>query len=193
MNKDVFLSRLESSLGEDIDAEEKKDILFEYRQYFSQGLMNGASEEEIARSLDDPLKIAKRVKATVMIRRAETNTLNGKLFRVILATCNLSLFNRMYILWSFLGLVGVLFGLFITGISVSFAGLVLLMGAFLEPVYPWFLDIPVEPFVSISQSLGITVLGVCWTMVITKLIKWAYKKVINYLKTNIRTVKYQNN
>ena len=193
MNKDVFLSRLDSYLGEEIDAEEKKDILLEYRQYFSQGLINGASEEEIARTLDEPAKIAKRVKATVMIRRAETNTSNGKLFRAILTTCNLSLFNRIYILWPFLGLVGVLCGLFVTGISVSFAGLVLFMGAFLEPVYPWFLDIPVEPIVSISQSLGITVLGVCWTMVITKLIKWAYKKVINYLKTNIRTVKYQNN
>ena len=193
MNKDVFLSRLDSYLGEEIDAEEKKDILLEYRQYFSQGLINGVSEEEIARTLDDPAKIAKRVKATVMIRRAETNTSNGKLFRAIITTCNLSLFNRMYILWPFLGLVGVLCGLFITGISVSFAGLVLFMGAFLEPVYPWFLDIPVEPIVSISQSLGITILGLCWTMVITKLIKWAYKKVINYLKTNIRTVKFQNN
>ena len=193
MNKDVFLSRLDSYLGEEIDAEEKKDILLEYRQYFSQGLINGVSEEEIARTLDEPAKIAKRVKATVMIRRAETNTSNGKLFRAILTTCNLSLFNRIYILWPFLGLVGVLCGLFVTGISVSFAGLVLFMGAFLEPVYPWFLDIPVEPIVSISQSLGITILGLCWTMVITKLIKWAYKKVINYLKTNIRTVKYQNN
>lgn len=191
VNKEVFLSRLDSSLGDEITAEEKKEIFYDYRQYFSTRLVNGKREKEIARTLGDPRTIAKRVKASVMITRAEGNTSNGKLFRAVLATCRLSLFNLVVILVPFLGLSGVLLVLFITGISLSFAGLVLFMCAFLEPVYPWFIDIPVHPFYSISQSVGIVVLGLCWTVVIIKLIKWAYKKGVKYLKSNISTVKYQ--
>ncbi|HKL12895.1 MAG TPA: DUF1700 domain-containing protein [Halanaerobiales bacterium] len=192
MNKDVFLSRLESFLGDEITSEEKKDILNDYKNHFSMNLDNGKSEKEISRSLGDPKSIAKRVKASVIINRAEDNTSSGKIFRAILAIFRLSFSNLVFILGPYLGVVVGFFALFVTGISLSFAGIVLfLSGAFLELLYPWFIDIPVQPFVSISLSLGITTMGLFWTMAITKLITLTYKKTVKYLKIHIRTVKFQ--
>lgn len=192
MNKDLFLSKLEGSLGDEITAERKKDILDDYRQKFSTGLKNGRCEKEIAKSLGTPQRIAKRVKASVMIRRAEDNIESGKFFRALVAISSLGFFKLVSILGPYLGLVCLLFALFITGISLSFAGIVLFfIGAFLELLYPWVIDIPVQPFVSISLSLVIAILGLFLTMAITKLIKWNYKKIVKYLKTNIRNVKFQ--
>ena len=194
VNKDIFLSRLDSSLGDEITSEEKNDILYEYKQHFSTELINGKSEEEIASSLDDPKSIAKRVKVSVMINRAEGNTSNVKLLKAILTTCNFSFFNLVFILGPYLGLIGVLFVLFVTGISMSFVGIVLfLIGAILELIYPWFIEIPVQPFFSIPLSLGIATLGVFWTIAITKLINWPYKKTVKYLKIYSRTAMYQTN
>lgn len=53
-----FLSALEKSLTA-LDAQEKREVLSDYREHFALGLAAGKTEEEIANSLGDPGQLAK--------------------------------------------------------------------------------------------------------------------------------------
>lgn len=65
MNKKEFIDILKNQLSglpkEDID-----EILYDYEEHFSVGLVRGKSEDEISKELGDPKKIAKSYKANVI-------------------------------------------------------------------------------------------------------------------------------
>jgi uncharacterized membrane protein len=64
-----FLTRLEKSLRH-IGAEEKQDILQDYREHFEIGKSSGKSEEQIAQSLGEPEQLAKMFSAMGAAGRA---------------------------------------------------------------------------------------------------------------------------
>lgn len=53
-----FLNALEQALS-GLDSQEKCEILDDYREHFALGLAAGKTEEEVARSLGDPVQLAK--------------------------------------------------------------------------------------------------------------------------------------
>ena len=63
-----FLNALEMALC-GLDAQEKREILEDYREHFSLGLAAGKTEEEIALSLGEPEQLAKMYTAAHRARR----------------------------------------------------------------------------------------------------------------------------
>ena len=57
MNKETFLSRLDKALG-NISWNDKKEIIYDYEEYFENALADGKSEEETAQELGQPEEIA---------------------------------------------------------------------------------------------------------------------------------------
>lgn len=64
-----FLTRLERSLKH-MSADEKQDILADYREHFEIGMASGKSEEQIAKALGEPEQLAKMFSAMGAAGRA---------------------------------------------------------------------------------------------------------------------------
>ncbi len=64
-----FLTQLEKSLRH-MSAEEKQDILQDYREHFEIGLASGKTEEQIAKALGEPEQLAKMFSAMGAAGRA---------------------------------------------------------------------------------------------------------------------------
>jgi uncharacterized membrane protein len=68
-----FLARLERCLKH-MDAQEKQDILQDYREHFDIGLSSGKTEEQIAQALGEPEQLAKMFSAMGAAGRAHESS-----------------------------------------------------------------------------------------------------------------------
>lgn len=57
MNKNEYLSKLDSLLTV-LTYDERKDIMYDYEEHFKAGIVDGKSEEDIAKELGDPQTLA---------------------------------------------------------------------------------------------------------------------------------------
>lgn len=187
MNRDKFLEILSKELS-DIHEDDKMDILFDYNEHFSIGIQAGRTEEEIAESLGEPRTIAKQIKADYKINKAENTASTGNVFRAVFAVISLGLFNLIFVLGPFLGIVGVLLGLFVSAIALVFSGIALFIATLISPILPEFVSIPPNPIISIILSIGIIALGMLFTIGVTYLTKWFYKITVKYLRMNMNIV-----
>ena len=187
MNRDKFLEILSKELT-DIQEDDKMEILFDYNEHFTIGIQEGRTEEEIAESLGEPKIIAKQIKADYKINKAEETASTGNVFRAIFAVISLGFFNLIFVLGPFLGIVGVLFGLFAAAIALVFSGIALFIGTFAAPIFPQFISIPTNPVICIILSIGITALGILFTIGVGYLTKWFYKLTVKYLRLNINII-----
>ncbi|MDR3439771.1 HAAS signaling domain-containing protein [Telmatospirillum sp.] len=92
MNKAKFINKVKSSLG-DVPKDQLDEILADYEEYFSDGLASGRTEEEIAKGLGDPAKIAKELRAEIRIQQWQKKKSVGNLGRVVLGLAALGSLN----------------------------------------------------------------------------------------------------
>lgn len=187
MNKRDFLSRLNVLLGA-MPAEERKEVLYDYEEHFRMGMQEGKTEEEIARDLGDVYAIARQYHASFKVVRAETNASAGNIVRAVLATAGLGFFNLVFILGPFMGLVGVLIGLFAAGFGITIGGIGILIGILLAPLFPSYINIGVSYPVVIFGSVGLSCLGLLFLIGDFYLAKFFYKGTVRYLKWNIDVI-----
>lgn len=183
MNREKFLKELDELL-KDISEDDRKEILFDYNEHFQVGLAEGRTEEDIAKSLGEPKVIAKEIRVFYKINKAEKNKSAGNIFRAVFATLGLGFFNLVFILGPFIAMVGVIIAFYASSGAVIFSGVSLFIGTLLEPLLPQFINIPVNFFVSIFASIGLTSLGILWMIGTTYLTKYFYKITVKYLKMN---------
>lgn len=187
MNKVEFLKELSRSL-ENIPEDEKNDILFDYEEHFTMGLEAGRTEEEIAESLGDPNTLSKQISVNYMIDKAEEKSTAGNIFRAVFASVGLGFFNLVFVLGPFLGLVGVLIGIWATSIALTFSGVALFIGTFFKPLLPYIINIPFSSLVSIFLSIGITSLGALTVIGSYYLTMSFYMLTVKYLKMNLKII-----
>lgn len=194
MNKTEFMSLLDRHLG-NIPFEQKKEIMYDYEEHFSIGLKNGKPEGEIANDLGDPVNIAKQYRAEFMLKEAENNTSTNNIFRAVLAVVGLGFFNLFFVLGPFLGIVGIIIGLFAAALALTVSGIAAFLASLFYPLYINILPIEISLPAGISQiamifiSIGIGSLGVLSTIGVAKLAQFLYEVTIRYLRYNIEIVK----
>lgn len=187
MNKTEYLKLLEEALG-NMSREEKQDILYDYEEHFTIGKENGKTEEEIADSLGDPRAIAKQFKAEYAVKQAETTPSTGNVFRAVFAAIGLGFFNLVFILGPFLGVVGVMIGLFAMAVSITVAGLAVLLALVVSPLFPGFVTIELNPGVLFFGGVGLAALGMLELLGLVKLTGLILKGTAFYLKKNISII-----
>lgn len=126
MNKKEFLLQLNNCL-KGLPTEEKKDIIKDFDEYFTNGIEDGKTEEEIAESLGSPQQIAKDTIATYHLNKLETTTTLGNIMRAVWATIGLGLFNIIIVLGPFIGLVAIILAGWFSGIAFAASPLLLLV------------------------------------------------------------------
>jgi uncharacterized membrane protein len=183
---------LDRCLG-NISYQQKKEILYDYEEHFSIGIENGKTEEEIADSLGNPQNIAKQFKADCLLKIAETEKSTGNVFRAVLAVVGLGFFNLVFVFGPFMGVVGVLIGLFAAALGISVSGIALLAASILYPIYPGLVSMPYGfPFNQTAFmfiSVGLACLGILFTIGVWKLCQGFYNLTLKYLKANLNIIK----
>jgi uncharacterized membrane protein len=180
----ILRSRLEGTLPHD----ELDDILSDYTEHFRIGKANGRSEEELFRSLGSPDDVAREIRATHFVKKAEDTRSCRNIFHAVLATLGLGLFNLVFVLIPFILLVVLLFVVFILGIVFTVLGPVAFIYSVLQIAGIPAFAIWLSPAAGVFFSIGITSFGLLLVLGDYYLARFFYRIGIRYLKWNIGVI-----
>lgn len=187
MTKSDFISILWHSLS-NIPEDQKDEILYDYEEHFAIGIAEGKSEEEICNHLGDPKAIAKQYRAESMIKAAEVNSSTGNIFRAVFAAVGLGFFNLIFVFGPFMGLVGILIGLYGASLGIVIGGAFSIIVSFLALFFPS-ITVGADPLFALLFSIGLTCLGLLFTIGNVYLTKFFYKVTVKYLNMNLSLIK----
>lgn len=126
MNREDFLYQLRRGLG-GLPPSEIDDILSDYQTYFADGEAAGRSEEEIAKALGDPWRLARELRAEAGFRRWESDRNAGNFLGVVLALLGLATIDVMFLLPLLFALAGIFLGVGVACIALFGFGAFLLI------------------------------------------------------------------
>ena len=190
MTREQFLSQLRLSLGNMPDAD-KQDIVYDYEEHFRIGLADGKSEEQIAESLGNPRVIGNsyRIDAMLNVPKEGGGVAAASVLGAVFASISLTFLNIVFVLGPFFGLVGVLFGMWATAVSLIFAG----VGFMVSPIWPGATQFIASPLLNdafvLFSGIGIAALGVLASIGMSVLTKWFFIGVAAYVKFNARIIR----
>jgi uncharacterized membrane protein len=179
MTKQEFMNELERLIQAVPD---KKEVLYDYEEHFQIGSDDGKTEEEIAESLGSPKSIAKELLAEYHINQAKENQTAGNITRAVIASLSLGFFNLVFVLGPFLGIVGVLIGLYVTTAALILTPFGILFGnMFFGQSEDWLLAI----FMMMASG-GV---GVLMAVGMIYLTRGMYLITVKYLQFNLKIIR----
>ena len=190
MTREQFLWQLRLSLGNMPDAD-KQDIVYDYEEHFRIGLADGKSEVQIAESLGNPRVIGNsyRIDAMLNVPKEGGSVPAASVLGAVFASISLTFFNIIFVLGPFFGLVGVLFGMWATAVSLAVAGI----GLMVSPILPGATQFIANPLLNgafvFFSGIGIAALGVLASIGMLALTKWFFIGVAAYVKLNARIIR----
>lgn len=174
MNKNEFISELDNAL-KGMSFEDKREIIYDYEEYFSAGKEHGKTEEEIAQALGDPKIIARQftVKSTykpkVNVSSVNLRTI-GMLFLILFvspfllsAVCIVFSMGLVVVCLAFtlvLVLGSLLISFYACAVGCTLGGIGIVLAIFLRPVLPDFITIDINYGSAILLAIGVFCLGV---------------------------------
>jgi uncharacterized membrane protein len=185
-----YLQTLKTRLAGYVSREDLDDILSDYAEHFSIGRSEGRSEEELCRSLGSPDDVAKEIRATYLVKKAEHARSAENIWHAVMATLGLGLFNLAVVLIPFILLIVFLVIFFMVGLVMLVTGPILLLVAMMQlvgftvPVSWW-----TSPLEGLLISIVFTIAGVVLVMFDFYLARTFYRLAIRYLKWNIRVIR----
>lgn len=186
MRKYEFLRILEIYL-KGLPQDEIRDIISDYEEHFDIGLSKGKTGEEISKELGDPKEIAENY-----VSSGGTNKFNmdhqedylppKNVFTIIL----LIFLNAIIIFGPYMLVLGILLGIFGTGLGFILGGIAILFGApfaiFLPFLTPHFLT-------ALGFGMALGILGVLIIILGIYLSKGLYRLTLKYINWNVKIVK----
>ena len=194
MTEKQFLTILKKNL-KGLDEEDRDEILSDYAEHFSLGRESGKSESDISDSLGDPAQIGRNSRAELLVEQAGKESVAGNVFKAVMASFSLGFFNIVFILGPYLGLVGVMIGLWATAVSLVLSGLATSLFVIFKPIITLFFPFISNPdgfALSLAFFLaGIALLAIGSLAVIgmIKLTKIFYIGTVKYLQSNLKIIK----
>lgn len=209
MNKEDFLKTLDAALI-NCTWSEKKEIMYDYEEHFRIGLENGKTEEELIMELGDPEDIAKQyitnensietIKSEIInepyandkISNKSSNTAENVSISII-AALSLLIFNLIFIVGPYVGLLGALIGLFAGAIGAFAGGLALTFGTLFSPFVSNYAVLPanIPASASILFGIGTTAFGMLFFIGDCYIAKYFFKGTAKYLNWNLSIIKRQ--
>jgi uncharacterized membrane protein len=121
MTRQAFLARLREGLR-GLPPQAVDEIITDYEAHFSDGLAAGRTEEEVARALGDPDRLARELRAESALNRWREERSPSSAAAAVFAVLALGALDILILLPILMGIFAVLFGLFIAAIVGFFAG-----------------------------------------------------------------------
>ncbi|MEF2245041.1 MULTISPECIES: DUF1700 domain-containing protein [unclassified Paenibacillus] len=180
MNKPEFFQQLNKLLAK-LPHNERQEILQDYEEYFTFGLHDGKTEEQMISALGSPKQISKELLAAYHIERATSTTTAGNMLRATWAVIGLGFFNLIIVLAPFAALLGLVVAGWLAGISFVLAPLFFLFNIIIDfEMFNLF-----ELFISLALC-GLGFFIIIGMVTATRAINNSF---IKYLKFNMRLVK----
>jgi uncharacterized membrane protein len=124
MNRSAFLARLRDGLTglaqEDID-----ELISDYEAHFTEGAAAGRSDDDVARALGDPNRLARELRAEAGFRKWEAKPSPSNYLAAVVALIRLIAFDFIFLLPILLALGGILLGIAVLLIVINFSGMTL--------------------------------------------------------------------
>lgn len=89
MNKNEFMATVTLSIKK-MPEEEKQDILYDFEEYFQEGLLQGRTEEDIAASLGNPKTLIKQMVAVKLVEQASSSNNTQQTLKAIASVISLN-------------------------------------------------------------------------------------------------------
>jgi len=191
MTRDQFLSQLQMNLGNMPEAD-KQDIVYDYEEHFRIGLAEGKSEEQIAESLGNPRVIGNsyRIDSMLTVPTDGSDVAAASVFNAVIASISLTIFNVIFVLGPFFGLVVVLFGMWATAGSLIIAGTAIMVSTiFPSASNVQFIANPLMNASLLFSGIGVAASGVLAGIGMVFVTKWFFIGVAAYVKFNARIIR----
>ena len=173
MNRQYFFMELEHQLKK-IPKEDLQDIIRDYEEYFQIGMKEGKTEAEIITNLGSPKQLAKEILANYQMDLLEKNPSTSNMFKATWAVIGLGLFNMIFVLGPFIGLLSLLLAGWIVSVSFVFSPVLALFSLTTN---------------SFFQSILLCGIGLLLGIGLYYLTNWMKMIVIKYLKFNLSIVR----
>lgn len=187
-NEQEYLRILRDRLEGTLPRDEMEDLLSDYSEHFRIGMANGRSEDDLYQSLGSPEEVAREIRATHLVQKAEDTKSCKNILHAVLATLGLGLFNLVFVLIPFIFLVVLLLVVFIVGVAFAVLGPAAFMYALLQLLGLPAFAIWQSPLAGVFFSIGITSLGLLLVLGDYFLARFFYRVGIRYLKWNIGVI-----
>lgn len=185
MGKQEFLGQLQYAL-QSLPPEDVKEIIYDYAEHIDIAVEKGESAEDVIKRLGPIKVIAKEYTINRLITQAQTKPSGINYGRVFWATLGLGFFNLVFILGPFIGLWGVIFGFFMSGVAFVLSGVLMILASFMMPfgILNTISSSIWESVAVFGVGLVIGSLGCLLTIGMGLSAKWFYQITLNYLKLN---------
>lgn len=194
MTEKQFMSLLKKNLSA-LSREDKEEILSDYRDHFTLGKEEGKSEEDICRSLGNPVQIGRSSRAELMVDKLDEESKAGNVFKAVIASFSLGFFNIVFVLGPYLGLVGAMIGLWAAALSLMLSGVASVLFILFKPIIKIFIPYVMQPDgfgISLAVFLaGIALFSIGSLAVIgmVKMSKLFIRGTVKYLQSNGKIIK----
>ena len=192
-----FLAELTRHLR-DVPEADRKEIMADYVEHFRAGRDRGLSDDEIARGLGDPAELARAAREELPPRTgyagADGTIGTGQVSRMTLAGLALILFNLIFVLGPWAGLVGGLIGLWAGAVAAVLSGIGVVLAVLFEPVIRTWVDHEPYPgfgirLAAVAAGIMVSALGGLWCLGMAWISKWFARGTMAYLRANGRIIR----
>jgi uncharacterized membrane protein len=190
MNRVQYIEELRKALRRAPEAD-RREILEDYEEHFKVGMAEGRSEEEIATALGNPSAIGKAYRIETLADDTRAGWKVADVFRAVFASISLGFFNIIVVLGPFLGLVGVLIGMWAVVAALGVSGIGGIAGAIAGPFLPGVLGFsPTAGNVLflLFAGIGAAALGVLAAIGMAWVTRWFFVLTARYLTFNARII-----
>ena len=187
MTQAQYMTRLEELLKR-MPHERRAEILRDIAEHFSEGVLQGKSEQELSAQLGGPELLAREYRAMDAAQRAEEKVSIGNIMRVIWAGIGMGMLNLILALPIALALFGVWLAFTVVGIALPLAGAVAGLAILVNFIVPLPFILVSYPWASLFGCIFIASLGSLIFIGMLWVSKRLYKAVIGYVRVNVSII-----
>lgn len=194
MKRNEFLFELDKEL-EGLPQQVRSEMLRDYDEHFGSGLEQGRTEAEIAESLGDPHILGRELKSQYVggsvYNAPPPRRPSFSIMHSLFMTLGLGMFNLIFVLGPYLGLAGILIGLWAAAFGLSLSGVVVLIVSvfpFIGDAHLLFTDSGLSFMTITTGSVALTALGLLFGIGCWYVTKAYFKLTVKYLSWNFKRI-----
>ena len=181
MTRADFMTRLRRGLA-GLPVAAIDDIVTDYDTHFADAQAAGRSEQEVAEALGDPGRLARELRAEAGLRRWDEQKNPSAAAAAVFAVLGLGAIDILILLPILMGVIAVIFGLFVAVIAGLLSGAVVFAaGPFAEP--------PGGPLTAVLIGIGIMALSTSVGAVLTIVSVGLVNALVWYARLHYRLLK----
>lgn len=181
MNRAEFCAALRTALA-GMPASAIDDIVSDYETHFAEGVAAGRSEDDIARALGDPTRLARELRTEAGLQRWEKKRTPGNAIAAVFALIGLGAVDIIFLVPLLITLIGILLGMFFWTLGI-FAG-----GVFATAFGP-FVGAPGGPVVAILVGIGLIAASIFGAAILTMITIGLVNAIVWYARLHYRALK----